>query len=138
MADTSAIDDAVIGRLTGDATLMALTTDGAYYDVAPNGLTRFLIVSQVIHLDDYVFEGRAMESVTYLVKAVFRDAVAADIIAAAARIDALLQGVALTITGYSHCLTSRSERVRYTEVDDVDANIRWQHRGGRYEVVVST
>lgn len=127
----------MIAKLANDATLTDLMTDGVYMDVVPSGKTKFVIVSQVIHEDEYVFEGRAFERFTYLVKAVSLDTSGTDVKTAAARIDTLLQGVALTITGYSHCLTRRTERLRMTEVDDVNHDIRWQHRGGRYEVVVS-
>jgi hypothetical protein len=137
MADSSAVDGAVIAKLAGDGTLAALMTDGVFVDVAPNGATKFVIVSQVDHQDDYVFEGSAFEMFLYLVKAVDLSADGSNVKTAAARIHALLQDVALTITGYSHSLTRRQSRVRMTEVDEVDGNIRWQHRGGRYEVVVS-
>ena len=137
MADTSEIDAAVIAKLAGDATLLALMTDGVFMDIAPAGKTKFVIVSQSTHADDYVFEGGAFEDVTYLVKAVENSASGLTVKTAAARIHTLLQDVQLTITGYKHCLTRRSERIRYTEVDEVDGNIRWQHRGGRYAVVVS-
>lgn len=137
MADTSAVDAAVLAALSGDATLLALMTDGVFWDVAPNGLTKFVIVSQVAHEDENAFSGRTFESILYLVKAVDRSAAGSDVKTAAARIDTLLQDVALTITGYAHSLTRRLERVRYTEVDDIDLNIRWQHRGGRYELFVS-
>jgi hypothetical protein len=33
--------------------------------------------------------------------------------------------------------TYRTERVRYTEVDQVDMDTRWQHAGGRYDIWAS-
>lgn len=137
MADPSSVDAAVVAKLRGDATLLALMTDGVYVDIAPNGKTKFVIVSLVVHFDEYVFEGSAFEQSVYLVKAVAREVDTSAVITAAARIHTLLQDVALTITGYTHGLTRRSERVRYTEVDDLNPDIRWQHRGGRYDVFVS-
>lgn len=138
MADASEIDAAIVAALSGDSTLDALMPDGVFVDVAPNGATAFVIVSLTYHEDVYQFgEGRAFERATYLVKAVEQTVNGANVKSAAARIDALLQDVALTITGYTHLVTRRVERVRYTEIDEVDNNIRWQHRGGRYEVVVS-
>jgi len=127
----------VISKLASDGTLSALLPDGVFVDVAPNGCTKFVIVSQVDHEDDYVFEGSAFERFIYLVKAVDLSADGSNIKTAAARIHTLLQDVSLSISGYSHQLTRRSGRIRMTEVDDVDGNIRWQHRGGRYDVVVS-
>lgn len=136
-ADSSDVDAAVIAKLVGDATLMAILTDGVYVDVASSGKTKFCLVSQIAHEDDYVFDGRIWEKFLYLIKAVAQQTSGADVKTAAARIDVLLQDVALTISGYGHLLTRRVERVRYTEVDDVNNDLRWQHRGGRYEVVAA-
>lgn len=137
MADSSEIDVAVVSVLSGDGTLTGLLPDGVYMDIAPAGKTRFVIVSLVIHEDDNSFDGRALERATYLVKAVEQNVSGANATAAALRIDELLQDVALSVTGYTHSSTRRVERVRYTEIDDVNTDIRWQHRGGRYEIVVS-
>lgn len=137
MSDSSEIDAALVAALAGDGTLSALTTDGVWMDMAPNGKTKFVIVSLIIHEDMNSFDGRALERATYLVKAVEQNVSGAITKAAALRIDEVLQDQPLTITGYTHLVTRRVERVRYTEVDDVNADIRWQHRGGRYEIVVS-
>jgi hypothetical protein len=137
MADPSDVDAALLAKLTGDTTLMGLMTDGVHLDVAPSGKTKFVILSLSTHEDDYVFEGSAFERSQYIVKAVERSNSGTNVKAAAARIHALLQDVALTITGYTHSMTRRAERIRYTEVDELDADIRWQHRGGRYDVFVS-
>lgn len=137
MADPSNVDAAIVAKLVADSTLMALLTDSVYMDVAPNGKTAFAIVSLVAHEDEYVFEGSAYEKSLYLVKAVVRDDGEATAKAAAARIHTLLQDVALSITGYAHMLTRRTERVNYTEVDEIDPDTRWQHHGGRYDVFVS-
>ena len=137
MADPSAVDDAIIAKLVNDSTLMAILTDGVWVDAAKVGAQRFAIVSLITHEDGYSFGASAFERSTYLVKAVTLGASGADVKTAAARIQTLLQDVMLTITGYAHSLTNRIERVRYTEVDEVDRSIRWQHRGARYEVFVS-
>lgn len=137
MPDSSAIDTALYAALANDSTLMALMTDGVYWDVAESGKTKFVVVSLVVSPTDYAFQHSVMEQPIYLVKAVERSATAANVRTAAARIRTLLDGVALSITGYDHLLTRLDERVRYTEVDDLDKNIRWQHWGGRYEVVAS-
>lgn len=136
-SDTSAVDASVIAKLSSDATLMALMADGVYWDLAPNGKTKFVIVSQLSHADENGFDGRLFETIVYLVKAVDRNQDGTTAKSAASRIDVLLQDVPLTITGYTHTETRRIERVRYTEDDDLDSNIRWQHRGGHYELMVS-
>lgn len=137
MADPSSVDAAIVAKLVGDSTLMNILTDGVWIDVAKNGAQRFAIVSLVAHEDGYSFNNSAFEKSIYLVKAVILNASGADVKTAAARIHTLLQDVALTITGYAHSLTRRAERIRYTEVDDINPEIRWQHRGGRYEIFVS-
>lgn len=143
MSDSSAVDAAVLAKLNNDATLIALLTDLCHMDIAPDGRKKFGIVSQVIHEDEPMFDApdgsprTAYEKFTYLIKAVVLATDQSTAKAAAARINALLNGVVLTITGYSHMSTKRIERVRYTEVDAANSAIRWQHLGGRYEVFVS-
>src|SRR5689334_23165636 len=136
MSDSSAIDAALVTLLNNDATLMGILTDGAYFDDAPQDKTKFAIVSLIAESDEPEFGGRAYEDALYLVKAVLRNGVKADIVAAAARIDALLEDQPLTVTGYTWMTMHREERVRYLEVDDVDPAIRWHHRGGRYRVMM--
>ena len=136
MPDSSDIDAAVVARLMSDAQLMALMPDGVYFDVASKSASRFVIVSVLSALDSSMFQGRAYESPLYLVKAVELSSSGANVRAAAARIDALLDNGTLAITGYTLMATRRRERVRYTEVDQ-DNDARWQHRGGQYEVVCS-
>jgi hypothetical protein len=138
MADSGDIDSALTAKLLADATLMALATDGIYFDEASSGLTRFVIISLVTEFDEPMFLGRAYEDATYMVKYVERGLSSVNAKAAAARIDALLDGGTLTITGYGLMLMRRESRIRYLEVDDVDASIRWQHRGGNYRVMAAS
>lgn len=135
--DSSDIDAAVIAVLQNDATLKTLMPDGVYMDEAPPNSKRFVTVSVVIADDMPVFGKRGIESILYLVKAAMLTTTGGNIKAAAARIDALLEDCMLTAAGYGWMTCHREERVRYTEVDDLDATIRWQHRGGRYRVQVS-
>jgi hypothetical protein len=137
MPDSTVIDQAVVSKLSGDATLMALTPNGVFVDEGPPGMTRFVVVSLVVAFDEQRFGGRAFEDATYLVKAVMLSTAGGNIAAAAARIDALLDVASLTATGYSPMVCQRVERIRMTEVDEADSAIRWFHRGGRYQVVMS-
>ena len=137
MPDSGAIDAALVTKLFGDATLMALTPDGVFIDVAATGGTRFVIVSLVTAFDEPMLGGRAYEEAEYLVKAVHQSTSPASVRSAAARIDVLLDNQPLTVTGYEHMVTRRVERVRFTEVDEVNQDTRWQHSGGRYAVSVS-
>jgi hypothetical protein len=136
MADTSAIDEAVVQRLATDSTLLATLPGGVAWDVAVAGATKFVIVSQVEHDDAYVMgPGIARERIVYLVKAVAQGTSGTDVRSGAARIQALLQDQikALAPAGYTVILAQRIQRIRYTEVDEV-TDQRWQHRGGHYEI----
>jgi hypothetical protein len=136
-SDPSNVDAAVIAVLANDPALAALLPDGVFMDVAPAGTTRFVIVSQMVHEDSDAFHITAFERFEYLVKAVALDTSGVDISGAAVRIHELLQRGLLTITGYAHMSTVRSGHVHRTEVDAIDSDIRWQHRGGLYEITVS-
>jgi hypothetical protein len=137
VGDSSDIDNAVIGVLLGDATLMALMPGGVYFGAAPPKGTAFVIISLVTAEDEPVFGSRAIEDVLYLIKAVALTSSGADVKAAAHRIDVLLEDQPLVIPGYVHMVTCRESRIRYPEVDEVDDTIRWQHRGAQYRVQAS-
>lgn len=137
MPDSADIDQALLAKLGGDATLLQYAPNGVYPDEAPPNMTKFVIVHLENEHDEHTFGARAFEDATYLVKAVEKGTSATNARAAAARIDALLDGGTLSIPGYALMTIQRVERVRDTDVDEVDASIRWQHRGGRYQVVVS-
>ena len=136
--DSSDIDSAVVAKLGSDATLLALCPNGVYVDEAPQGSTRFVIVSIVEATDEGVFGGRAIEDILYSVEAHMLSTVAgANIKAAAARIDALLEDAVLAPAGYTFMACYRESRVRGTDVDDADSSIRWYRRGGHYRVQMS-
>ena len=137
MPDSSAIDAAVIQRLSSDATLTSLMPDGVYWDIAPHGKNRFVKVSLVIHEDEAMLQGDAYERVTYRVLAVELATSGSNSIAAAARINTLLHNATFAVTGYGLMACHRIERHRVTEADEENADVRWQHRGGDYEVWVS-
>lgn len=138
MADSSDIDNAVVARLGSDATLLALCPNGVYVDEAPPGATRFVIVSLVDEADVQQFGGRAYEDALYLVEARMLSTVSgANIKAAAARIDVLLEDQSLAAAGYTWMTCHRESRVRMTEVDDADTSLRWLRRGGNYRVEMS-
>lgn len=140
MSDSSDIDAAVLAKLAGDTGaggLMTLMTDGVWWDEAPPDKTKFVVVSLSANEDHHDMRvGRAIEMGTYMVKAVSRDTAGTAVKAAAARIDTLLEGTTLTVTGYTFMTMKRAERIRYTEVDE-NTDLRWQHRGGLYELWVS-
>ncbi len=134
MPDSSTIDAALCALLLNDGTLAGLMPDGVYFDEAKPTAQKFIIVSLVDENDEPIFGGRAFENGLYLVKAVALASSGADVRTAAARIDTLLEQGTLSASGYTITGLQRESRVRYTEVDDDDPAIRWQHRGGRYRI----
>jgi hypothetical protein len=138
MADTSDIASALIAKLGSDAELLSLCPNGVYWDEAPPGSTRFVIVAFINAIDRGVFGKRAIEEGIYLVEARMLSTVqGANIKRAAARIDELLEDQPLTVAGYTWSTMHRVEPVRMTEVDEVDPSIRWNRRGGQYFVEMS-
>jgi hypothetical protein len=137
-ADSSDLDAAVVSLLSTDPTLAGLLADGVYFDVAPPNAKQFAIVSVMTELDEEDFGGRVFEDVLYLVKAVELSTVPTkNIKAAAARIDALLNRAQFTAPGFGEVTGAREQRLRQTEVDDVDKSIRWLHRGGQYRLMAT-
>ena len=141
MPETGAIREALIDLLQGDAALMAVMPDGVYYDAGPPNATRLVVVSLISGVDAPGFDGRAFEDLLYQVKAVALTTVAnanADARTAAARIDELLERGTLVAEGYTPMVAQRVEPLDEVEVDDLDPTIRWFHRGGTYQLVMST
>lgn len=129
---------------TGAGGLRTFLPDGVFWDEAGKSLvtgghsTRFVRVSLVEAHDAPMFEGRASEDCLYAVTAVVLSTISgANVKAAAARIDTLLELGTLTIAGYGFQVMRRRNRIRVTEVDDVDPSIRWFHRGGHYQVMAA-
>ena len=140
LPDASALDAALLSRLQTDAVLTSLMPDGVYWDLAPQGSTEFVIVSLSDFSSELIFgDADAFDRPAYLVKATARTTGGTAVKDAAARIHDLLhrQPLTLTGTGYELMLMRRVRRVRYTELDPTDQALRWQHRGGVYEILVS-
>jgi hypothetical protein len=142
MPDSAEVDRAIVNRLSADAALLALTPDGVYVNEAKQGKTKFTLVSMISGLDtgqmaEAPAPRRALEDVLYAIKAVIMDSSRTAAGNAAKRIDELMEDQPLTIVGYGCLSVERTERIDETEVDEIDKSIRWQHRGGRYRVLVS-
>jgi len=137
-ADSSALDSAILDLLASDPTLAGLLPGGIYFDIAPQNATQFCILSVMDEVDEEDFGGRVFEDVLYMVKVVELSTVSTkNIRPAAARIDDLLHRMQITATGFGDITARREQRIRQTEVDDVDQSIRWNHRGGQYRVMAT-
>jgi hypothetical protein len=138
MADSSDIAGALIAKLGSDLELLALCPNGVYRDQAPPGATRFVIVSLLAGEDLGVFGKRAIEAGIYLVEARMLSTIpGANVKAAAARIDVLLEDQPLTVAGFAWMTLHREEPIGLTEIDAADPSIRWFRRGGRYRLEMS-
>jgi len=140
MSDSSDIDNAIVAALGADLPLLALMPNGVYFDVGPEGATQYVLVSLVVALDIPMFGGTAFEDCYYTIRAMERnDVPTRNAKAAAARIQTILPPMkaTLVIPGYSLKLIRRTERIRRTEIDQVDNSIEWYHRGGQYQVMVA-
>jgi hypothetical protein len=137
MSDSTAIDTALIALLAADATLLSYCPNGVFYAEAPGGSTRFVIVSLIDESDAPMFGARAYEDALYLVEARMLSTAGGNIAAAAKRIDELLENAVMTITNYRVMTLHREERTRFTEVDALDASLRWLRPGGMYRLDVS-
>jgi hypothetical protein len=136
-SDTSEIDAALLAILEGDSVLQTLMPDGVWFDVAIPGATRFVLVAQLAAEDEPMFNATAFETILYLVKAVAPGKSGKDTVKPAAlRIRELLDDAVIEPIGYSCMRCARVQPVRYSELDAV-ADLRWHHRGGHYEVIVS-
>jgi hypothetical protein len=132
--DSSLIDAALVGLLLADSTLAALVPDGVFMDEGPDGAQRFIVIELADEDDLATFgKGRTIEDALYQVKAVVLST-AGSARAAAARIDVLLEDQVLTVAGYTPMTMHREKRLRVKEVDEQDASIRWDQRGGWYRV----
>jgi hypothetical protein len=136
--DSAAIDAAVVAYLRGDAALLALLPDGVYLDDAPQDSERYALVRVIEAMDESTFDGRGFELVTYEVAAIgMSRAIDGGTLAdAAARIDVVLEGAQVPVSGYPGPATvARIGRLRGAfDLEDDDRSVRWFRRGGVYQV----
>lgn len=134
---SDAIEDALVTALALDATLVGLAPGGVWQDIAPDHVSETFVVWAQMSANDTRVQAstnqRKLEDVQVMVKALATSRESAR--AAAVRIDAILEGVRLTITGYRARSLGRIERVSYVERTDVET---WYHRGGVYRLAVET
>lgn len=138
MINASEVERAIIGVLTADPELTGYLPDGVYWDLAIQGSTRFAIVSASTSRAQSEFHGLdSFRVLVYVIKAVVLSGGTSVIAQADARIQALIdrQPLALPAAAGAGLMVMRwLDRVRYTET--VDTGV-WQHRGARYEVIVT-
>ena len=137
MADSSALDAAIVNTLLGDSTLMGLLPDGVYIDYVTPGAQRYTLISILSAPDTSMLGGRAFEAPVYQVYAVALSVTGANIQAAAARIDVLLDGATVSATGYTPAVLRRVARHRERLPDTQNLAHYWDLRGGDYELLAA-
>jgi len=137
MIDATEVERALIGKLAADPALGAALPDGVYYDVAPIGATKFVIVSLSTSRGLYELnDAETFRAFIYVVKAVALGPAGDTVAAADKRIQELVdrQPLDVTAAGASLMVARWVDRIRYTETANNDV---WQHRGARYEIMVT-
>jgi hypothetical protein len=148
MPNVTKVTSALVTKLGADAALIALMPDGAWFKVAPQGATRFVLVSLIDAVNEPQLGGkRAAKDCLYLIDAralATGDPTAATAVdAAAARLDDLLDPqpplppATLDVEGYSLVDCQCEEDVQDTETDDVDPSILWYRAGGHFRIQVA-
>jgi len=135
--DRAAIDDALVAALAGDAALAGLMPDGVWFDQAPPNARQFVTIALFDGEDVATFGGRALDDALYVVQAIGLNTSPETVLAAAARIDAVLEHAELEVAGAVCMAIYREQPIRYHEPADVEPNVRWHHCGGHYRVQFS-
>lgn len=132
---------AIYGKLAGDTTLNGLLatpptgwSKSIYYQVAPQSAPfPFVVFNKQSGTPAEAFgDPSAYENDVWLVKAVDRDSSADDAEAAAARIAALLNDAALSISGATLLYLRRQSDVDYAEESD---GVVYRHAGSLYRLI---
>ena len=138
MINVTEVERALIGKLAADATLSTLLPDGVYYDVAPIGSTKFVIVSLSTSRGlDELADAETFRALIYIVKAVALGSGSDTVAAADIRIQEIVDRQPLDLApeaGAELMVARWVDRIRYTEIANGEA---WQHRGARYEITVT-
>jgi len=139
LAETGAIDAALLQLLRADAALLAVCPDGIQFGIADPAAQRFVLVDRFDHsVDLRMFGAAAGEAFVYLVKAVLPESTSRNAREAARLIRARLDGSqALAADGYALMAPiAEIESIRLVEVDESNPERRVQHWGGQYSILV--
>lgn len=126
------VDGALMTLLQADPTLHAIATDGIWFGSTPSQAHRYVLVNRITGDPTYEFQDVAWLDLIYQVKAVLQGTSSVDLKTAADRIDALLLHGTVTPPAYLLRDQLLEAPIRYVEVDPINADLRWQHGGGRY------
>lgn len=136
MADSDAIDVAVVAKIEAISGLAAKAPGGVWMNLAKVDTPDPYVIVELQAAKDHAvmdeFDGIAFEEAHYLVKVVGQDP--AKVRDAYRLIHPALQDQDLTIAGLFCMDVSRTDRVTYAELD---GDARWIHRGGIYVVSAS-
>lgn len=127
---------ALYAHLIADTALMALATGGAHHQEAEQGARPpYVLFEQVAGAPDWTFGGAPMDEARWLFEGVCMGGDAGPAEDIAARLDAILNDAALTITGERLLCLRRASMVDYPRRDGAD---RYYHSGAIYRVVTQS
>ena len=125
-----ALEEKLYSVLSGDATLASYADGGVWRDFAPQDTAGTVVIFSLTSApDSYTLASRAFTEFTYTIKAVSPSRSAATAHSAAARVDALLNDAALTLSEGSAMACRRTQAISMQEPDKGET---WQHVGGLY------
>lgn len=128
----SAIDQALVSRLSSDAVLTTAAPGGVWWELAPqDAAVPYIVITLAEDIDEQVFRGTAYQVAQYAIEAMDDNPSSDGVTTAYDRIHVLMQDPALMITGYT--LLKCIRRRRYRSVIE-DGDQRVQQLGGIYEL----
>jgi hypothetical protein len=128
----SAIDQALVSRLSADAALTTAAPGGVWWELAPqDAAVPYVVITLAEDVDEQIFRGTAYQATQYAIEAMDDSPSSSGVMTAYDRIHALLQDPTLTITGYTLLKCIRRRRYR-SVIEDGDQRI--QQCGGVYEL----
>lgn len=129
----SAISEALVAKLKADTTLTMLAPGGIWLKQAPSALkTTHVVYTLAAGDNEGQFDGVAWKERYYVIETIATTKSAAD--AAAARIETLLDGGTLTITGYT-CMKVEAQGDEVEDLETVNGDTRYYHSGDTYMVM---
>ncbi len=129
-----ALETALYNLFSGDATLMAYLPGGVHNTVAPNPNGAYLVYQKVgSPAPDYTYRRQVDETYLYQVRIIARGYDKSGILAALARVRALLNLQSLTVAGYTHWRTTWAGDLP-DMVEDDDAGEPWVQVGAQFRI----
>lgn len=124
--------DTALATLLSDATLTADGCTGAFHGIAPEGQAfPYLVFQEMAAPRAYTMGGRKIVQAVYAIKAMDQGDDQARATTLRDRVDALLTGQSLAVSGWTHM---RSEMEETFDLPDRVSGETYQQIGGRFRI----